>query len=208
MAAVTDIDLSDMIVAASGLSADYVVTVIGDGQDNDVIAAAVTGSYRLGSGNDTLTLGSGVDNVVFESTGSANGVDEIENFKIGTGGDILKVTEFLNAPQLANLANVVNLDTGSGASTWGNGDVLIMVGSGLSTPTAIEAAFTGQFTTNARGKAVIITADVIGDASVWYLVNQDNINDIAVSEITKVATLEDLANFGMSGFAFTSANFA
>lgn len=208
MAAVTDIDLSDMIVAASGLSDAYVVTVIGDGQDNDLIAAAVTGSYRLGGGNDTLTLGSGVDTVVFESTGSANGVDEIENFKIGTGGDILKVTEFLNVPQLAKLANVVNLDTGSGASTWGNGDVLIMVGSGLSTPTAIEAAFTGQFTTNVRGKAVIITADVIGDASVWYLVNQDDINDIAVSEITKVATLENLANFGMSGFAFTSANFA
>jgi len=180
MAAVTDIDLSDMIVAASGLSDAYVVTVIGDGQDNDLIAAAVTGSYRLGGGN----------------------------FKSGTGGDILKVTEFLNVPQLAKLANVVNLDTGSGASTWGNGDVLIMVGSGLSTPTAIEAAFTGQFTTNVRGKAVIITADVIGDASVWYLVNQDDINDIAASEITKVATLENLANFGMSGFAFTSANFS
>jgi len=206
MAAVTDVDLSDMS-AGYGVSADYIVTVIGDGQDNEVIAAAVTGSYRLGSGNDTLTLASGIDTVVFESTGSGNGVDYIENFKIGTGGDKLNVSEFLNVPQVGNLANVVNLDTGSGATTWANGDILIMVGSGLSTAADIEAAFTGQFTTNARGKALIITADVIGDASVWYLVNQDDVNDIAVSEITKVATLEDLSNFGISGYAFTSANF-
>ena len=167
----------------------------------------MTGSYRLGSGNDTLTPSSGIDTVVFESTGSANGVDEIENFKIGSGGDVLKVSEFLDVPGLSNLASVVNLDTGSGATTWANGDVLIMVGSGLSTPTAIEAAFTGQFTTNVRGKAVIITADVVGDASVWYLVNQDDITNVSATEITKVATLENLANLGISGYAFTSANF-
>jgi hypothetical protein len=207
MAAVTDVDLSGILVPEDGLDEAATITVIGDGQDNEVRAVGATGSYQMGSGNDTLILGSGIDTIIFEETPSSNGVDYIDGFRIGTGGDVLDFGEFLNNPQLDKLASVVNLDTGSGATTWANGDVLIMVGSGLSTSADIEAAFTGQFTTNARGKAVIITSDVIGDATVWYLVNQDDVTNISSTEITKVATLEDISNLAMSGYAFTSANF-
>jgi len=54
-------------------------------------------------------------------------------------------------------------------------------------------------------KAVVITADIIGDASIWYLLNQTDVTNITADEFTLVGTLEGINNIQLVGF--TAYNF-
>lgn len=49
-------------------------------------------------------------------------------------------------------------------------------------------------------KAVVISADIIGDASVWYLLNQTDVTSITADELTLVGTLENVNNIKLVGF--------
>ena len=54
----------------------------------------------------------------------------------------------------------------------------------------------------------MITADIIGDAKIWYIVNQTNTSTVEASEITLVGTLKDINNLGLTGYGFAASNFA
>ncbi|HQS67424.1 MAG TPA: hypothetical protein PLM93_09610 [Sulfuricurvum sp.] len=162
-------------------------------------------SIRGLGGNDTLTGGTGIDTFIFESTTVGNGIDTITDFAIGKGGDILNFTAFLNKSNTKN--NTTVLSTDITAKAWLNGDILIVSGNALTTADTVAALFgTGKaFAAPTTGtKAVIITADIIGDATVWYLVNQTGVTAITADEVVKVATLTGINNLGLVGFESTN----
>jgi len=193
------LDVSDLTVSKG------TVTFLANDLGDTFVGGATTATITGGAGNDTISLGSATGNrVVF---GANNGLDTIKNLKIGAGGDILDFSAFLNKTGATHLAAV---QEGAGkAAAWSNGDVLILAGAGLDTPAAVAASFNaGDFApATANGKAVVITSDIVGDAKVWYLVNQVPAATISASEITQVATLVGINNLGLSGYGFVAANF-
>ena len=100
-----------------------------------------------------------------------------------------------------------------------NGDVLVAVGNGLNTPEAVAGLFgTGLAAApfaqpsvaakSAPAKAVLITADIVGDARIWYVVNQTGTSVIDNTEVTLVGLLKDVNNLALTGYGFVAANFA
>ncbi|QFY88989.1 hypothetical protein D5125_05590 [Magnetovirga frankeli] len=182
------------------------VSIQGSSAGEIYFASAQGDSIRLKGGNDQITLNAGTDSLIFEYSASTNGLDSISNFNIGSGGDTLDFNAFLNA---ANTGNLATQDaTSTAAQTWNNGDVLVVSGNGLDSATAIAGLFGAAKTFAAplgAAKAVIISADIVGDASVWYLTNQTDTGVIASEEITQVATLAGINNLGLVGF--DAANF-
>ena len=116
----------------------------------------------------------------------ANGVDTITNFTIGKGGDVLNFSAFLNKTGTTKIAAVNAAATTPKA--WANGDV--PGGTGQRPrhhkncrPVRCRQSFHGP---TVASKMVIITADIIGDASVWYVINQLDVNNITPDEIVLV----------------------
>lgn len=196
-------------VDASGLTGSKItVSFIGDSADNVYLAADVGGTITGGAGTDLLVAGNALDRFVFSDTATNNGIDTLYKFKVGAGGDVLDFSAFLNKTGSTHLAAVA---AGSAAAApWANGDVLVLTGSGLDTPAAVAARFNaGDYAAaTAAGKAVVITADIIGDAKIWYLVNQTPVATIADSELTLVGILSGINNLGLTGYGLTSANVA
>lgn len=201
MGNVKTVDLTDLIVSKS------TVTFLGDDADNTFIGGATAATITGGKGNDTLTLGSAVNRVKFAVSASDNGVDVIKNLKIGTGGDVLDFSAFLNKTGTTHIAAVT--EGAVAGAAWANGDVLVLAGPGLDTAAAVAASFNaGDFAAaTSNGKAVVITSDIVGDAKVWYVVNQAPNGNVAESEVTQVATLVGVNNLGLSGYGFVAANF-
>ena len=102
-------------------------------------------------------------------------------------------------------------------------DVLVVEGADLTTPASIAALFDTDgdgldsvaplATPTSIRKAVVITADLTGDALIWYLVKSANINTtitedniVLEGEITKVGILEGLNTFSL--LPFVIGNFA
>ncbi|MDA3808495.1 MAG: hypothetical protein PF440_11365 [Thiomicrorhabdus sp.] len=56
-----------------------------------------------------------------------------------------------------------------------------------------------------RAKNVVIATDIVGDATVWYLVNQINTTSIIEDELTQVAVLTGVNNVELVNF--TPENF-
>ena len=54
---------------------------------------------------------------------------------------------------------------------------------------------------------VVISADIVGDASIWYVVNQTGPTVVDSTEVTLVGTLTGIHNLGLSGYGFATANF-
>ena len=48
----------------------------------------------------------------------------------------------------------------------------------------------------------------MGDARIWYVVNQTGTSVIDSSEITLVGVLKDVNNLALSGYGFVAGNFA
>lgn len=99
-------------------------------------------------------------------------------------------------------------DAATTAKVWANGDVLVIQGNDL-TAAKLAALFgTGKpfAAPTSAGKAVLITADIVGDASIWYVVNQTDTTAITSNEITLVGTLKGINNLDLVGFDAT--NFA
>lgn len=189
------------------LNIDYT----GNAQTDTYYASGGQNTIRGSGGDDTLTLNDGQDTLVFETELSTNGIDTINNFQIGTGGDILDFSNLLNVPDNSQVATAAIVDTTQ--RTWNNGDILVVSGTELTTSASIAALFTNGSTNgtfaapNGLSKAVVITASVIGDAAVWHIVNDDATgNTIEADEVTQVATLTGINNLTLQGFV--TDNFA
>jgi hypothetical protein len=194
------------------------VSVIGDDNPNTIIGCNYGNLINAGKGDDTITLGTGIDSVVFASTAANNGVDTINGFTLGKGGDVLNFAAFLNSTGKANL--VTKLATSTASAAWSNGDVLVVQGDSITTSAGVAALFStptvGAVTgTNsvfaaptAQAKAVVIVSDVIGNATVWYVTNQNasTITTIDATEASQVAILTGINNLALVGV--TSDNFA
>jgi hypothetical protein len=184
------------------------VSVLGNSTLESVYLSAQGDSVEAGSGDNTLYLNSGSDTIVFGSTPTNNGLDMIYNFARGASGDVLDFSKFLNAPNSSLASSAVDAWSSSEVA-WQNGDILVAYGNGLTDATAVAAIFgpgMGFAAPSVSSKNVLITADIVGDAQIWYIINQQDRTNITVDEITLVGQLEDINNLQLVGF--DSANFA
>ncbi|MBI3728282.1 MAG: DUF4214 domain-containing protein [Burkholderiales bacterium] len=206
------VDLSSIAAATttgtststSGTKVTVTTTIKGDEANNLLIGSNYPNFFTGGGGHDTMQGGVGVDTYTFGITPVANGVDTITNFTIGKGGDVLNFSAFLNKTGTTKIAAVNAAATTPKA--WANGDVLAVQGNALDT-TKIAALFgTGKAFTGptVASKMVIITADIIGDASVWYVINQLDVNNITPDEIVLVGVLKNVNNLSLVGFDVTN----
>ena len=201
MSNVKTVDVSDLTVSKA------TVTFLGDDADNTFTGGTAAATITGGKGNDTLTLGSAANRIKFAVSAGDNGLDVIKNLKIGTGGDVLDFSAFLNKTGTTHIAAVT--EGAAAGAAWANGDVLVLAGPGLDTAAAVAASFNaGDFAVAAaNGKAVVITSDIVGDAKVWFVVNQAPAGNIDASEVTQVATLVGINNLGLTGYGFVATNF-
>jgi Ca2+-binding RTX toxin-like protein len=212
---ITSVDLSDAVsggpagaagggAAAGGAS----VSFKGDEVANTYVASYVGDRIEGATGNDTLTGGAGIDRFVFSSTAAINGVDRIQKFKVGAGGDILDFSAFLTKTGTTNVKTMIASAPTVAGNKWASSDVIVVEGYNLTTPAAIAALFdadgagpgTGLLATPISvSKTVLITADVIGDAYVWYMVKSANVSAtvsaasvVTASEVSLVGVLESV----------------
>ncbi|MFZ6743557.1 DUF4214 domain-containing protein [Undibacterium sp. JH2W] len=179
-------------------------TIKGDAANNMLIGSNYPNFFDGGPGLDTMQGGTGVDTYAFGMTPVANGVDTITNFVIGKGGDVLNFSAFLNKTGTSKIA-AVNAAAVT-PKAWANGDVLTVQGNALD-PTKLAALFgPGKAFTapTVASKMVLITADIIGDASIWFVINQLDVTNITPDEIVLVGTLTNVNNLTLVGFDATN----
>ncbi|MDQ1268469.1 MAG: hypothetical protein QG560_1112, partial [Campylobacterota bacterium] len=103
---------TDAAAAISGLWTSQITVATPTTSGADIYAGTVGADTIRGlGGNDTLTGDTGIDTFTFESTSAGNGIDTLTDFAIGTGGDILNFTAFLNKSNASNNATVIATDT-------------------------------------------------------------------------------------------------
>jgi hypothetical protein len=213
MAQVKDVDFAELKpVPSTGSGAGattptLTISIKGDERANAITASGYATTIDGGTGADTITCGSGKDTIVFASSAANNGADIIKGFAIGKGGDVMNLSAFLNKTGVTNLTALNLALSPTSVRTWNNGDVVVMQGNNVDA-TSIAATLNNPLVFNApkAGKAVVISTDIIGDANIWYVVNQTDTGVIASSEITLVGTLKDVNNLTLLGF--DASNFA
>lgn len=182
------------------------VSIKGDDQANTITASGYPTTIEAGKGADTIVCGSAADTVKFASLPASNGVDAISNFTLGKSGDVLNFSAFLNKTGTGNTSAV--LATTTAAKTWANGDVLVVQGNALDATSLAGLFGVGHVyaAPTTAGKAVVIACDIIGDATIWYLINQTSTAAISSDELTQAGTLVGINNLALVGFDAT--NFA
>lgn len=210
---VSQVDFSGLAPATSTTTtttttttAKVTTTIKGDVGSHLMIGSAYPNIFYGGGGTDTMVGGSATDTFVFGTTAATNGFDTIQNFTIGKGGGVLNFSAFLNKTGTTHIAAVNAASTTPKA--WSNGDVLTVQGNSLN-PTSLAALFgpgKAFAAPTAASKMVLITADIIGDASIWFVVNQLDVTNITPDEIVLVGTLKGINNLGLVGF--DASNFA
>ncbi|MCH8622813.1 DUF4214 domain-containing protein [Undibacterium sp. TS12] len=207
---VDHVDLSSVAPATTsttttgGSKVTVTTTIKGDAANNMLIGSSYPNFFDGGGGNDTMQGGSAVDTFVFGMTPVANGLDTIYGYTIGKGGDVLNFSAFLNKTGTTHIAAVNAAATTPKA--WTNGDVLTVQGNNLDT-TKIAALFGAGKAFAAptvASKMVVITADIIGDASIWYVINQLDVTNITPDEVVLVGTLKNVNNLSLVGFDATN----
>ncbi|MFZ5776056.1 MAG: hypothetical protein ACOY3Z_11290 [Thermodesulfobacteriota bacterium] len=199
LADVVSVDATGISGAAAAFTGGSVAETYAASAEGDTITG--------GGGNDSLQGGAAADTFVFEATAVENGVDAIEDFQVGASGDVLDFSAFLNVTDASGITT--RSSTSTAAVAWGNGDVLVVSGYGLTSASAIASLFGVGKTfaaPSAAGKVVVITADIVGDATVWYIVNQTAVTTIEAAEVSSVAVLTGVNNLGLAGF--DTGNFA
>lgn len=197
---VSTVDLRQLVAAS--------VSVVGDNAVSEVIHAAPGGGrLQAGGGDDILHAAEGVDRIVFAKSAADNGVDRILGFELGAGKDVLDFTAFLNSPQKSSVATVDASVMPAKPITWTNGQILVVAGT-FAGPADVAALFDGAVFAEptASRKAVVITADLTGDASVWFVTNQADVTHVTADEVELVATMADINNLQLVGF--NAGNFA
>ena len=209
----TGTDLSDATGGGVATPATVTVSIKGDSAANRFVASYVGDRIEGLGGDGTLVSDAGIDRFVFSNSATANGVDRIQKFKVGAGGDILDLSAFLTKTGTANLKTMLASAPTVAGNKWASGDVIVVEGANLNTPAAVAALFdadgagtgTGLLATpTSVAKAAIITADVAGDAYIWYLVKSGNVSAtintdsvVAASDINLVGVLEGVNSFAL-----------
>lgn len=194
-------------VDATGLTGVGLLSFVGNSAPETYVAAPAGGSIRGAGGADELTGGAGEDRFVFEATAAANGVDVISNFELAAV-DTLDFSAFLKVTKTGHIGLVDS--ESNGAVAWENGDVLVTIGYNLTTAADIAGLFGAGHAYAApttRGLAVVIATDIIGDASVWFVVNQLATTSISADEVAQVAVLGGISNLS-TDFNFAAGSFA
>lgn len=194
-------------VDASGITGSKVaVTLLGDDAANKLTASPLGGSVTGGKGADTLVAGAGIDRFVFAATAADNGQDTLSGFNLSATGDVLDFSAFLNKTGTKHIAAVSASSVTP--AIWSNSDVLVASGYGLDADgiAALFGAAAPFAAPTAASKMVVISADIIGNASIWYVVNQLDTSAITASEVTLVGTLVGINNLGLTGYGFVAAN--
>ncbi len=211
MSNVVNLDLSGITAAAaSGTGASTTskasVTIKADDANNILILPGIATTVDSGKGDDLITLGTAIDTLLFAATPAANGVDTINGFMIGKGGDVLNFSAFLNKTGTTKIA--ATLASSIIPKAWANGDVLTVQGNNLDAAklAGLFGAAKAFALPTVASKMVIISADIVGDASIWYVVNQNDVTAITPDEITLVGVLKNINNLSLLGFDTT--NFA
>ena len=195
---VTTIDASDF--------SEGELTLIGSAIDETIYLGTKENNIRAVGGDDTLYLNSSTDTIIFEETALYNGIDSINDFTKGTSGDILNFSNFLNVTNATNVASCVS-SSSTAEISWTNGSVIVANGYSLDTPEEIAELFgAGKAfaAPSVASKSVLITADIVGDASIWYITNQTSVASIEASEVLQVGTLVGINNLTLSGFDSTN----
>lgn len=178
-------------------------------EDNTYFASPLGDTITPGGGNDILVLGAGVD-TIFMPADPAGGVTTISGFKPGTGGDVLKLGNFLNTTKVSNVTPVdSNITVPASPRAWNNGDVVLVIGN-LDEDKVAQLFGTFLANPSSASKLVILSADVTGDTKVWYITNYANTGlaggagseatKITANEIQLVGILEDVNNLDLAGF--------
>ena len=203
---VKNVDFSNMAVSGSAdkgkKSSAVSVSFVGDAGDNLYSASPLGDVINGGGGNDVLNLGAGVDTVVFPR--AASGSLTINGFVPGAGGDVLKVSPFLSVVKTGNLKTVVDTNLPAAGLDWVNGDVLLVTGESGMAASDVAGLFGTFFKAPASArKAVVVTSDVSGDTSLWYVTNLSGTgaNAIAADEVSLVGVLKGVNNLELAGFA-------
>lgn len=223
----SSITVDDAAASLDGGSFANILTVDASKQENATVdlfgnslpenysASAAGGSIRGRGGDDSITLNNGSDKIIFEVDAATNGVDIISNFTIGSSGDTLNFLSFLNSPSASNIGP--QEATSQSAKSWANGDILVVSGFGLDTVEEIADLFVDQDSSTdghqavyaaptGQAKAVVISADITGNANIWYVTNQTDVSSIESSEVGLVGIIEDINNLTL--VSFSSDNFA
>lgn len=194
-------------VDASGIIGTKVtVSLIGDDAANKLTASALGGTLTGGKGADVLVAGAGIDRFVFAATGAENGQDTVTGFNLSATGDVLDFSAFLNKTGTKHIAAVSA--TSVTPAVWSNSDVLVASGYALDAAgiAALFGAAAPFAAPTVASKMVVISADIIGNANIWYVVNQLDTAAITASEVTLVGTLVGINNLGLTGYGFVAAN--
>lgn len=196
---VTDVDLSALVPTGTAKpAATITVSLKGDTANNVLSASGYGGVIEGAGGNDSITAGASVDRIKFAIDPLTNGVDAIQNFTLGKGGDILDFSAFLNKTGTSHL-KAVNANS-MAAVAWTNGDVLSVQGYNLTTSADIAGLFGAGMAYAAptsAGKAVLISTGLTGDARIWYITNDGlpaTLTTVDATEVQLVGTISNLNN--------------
>jgi len=198
----TGIDLSKM--SALGVEDfEYLTRLVGTSSAEVIKASPFGDTIVLNGGNDVVTLGDGQDTVEFFKE-SVSGFVTVHDFAPGSAGDILDFDDFLLQASTGNITFVdTNAAAPSSPRTWSNGDILMALTDADDDVDQILALFGTYFANpTTAGKLVLMTADVTGDTSIWYIINKSGsgVDEITEDEIIRVGVLKDVNNYELAGF--------
>ncbi|MDB2465973.1 hypothetical protein N9X08_04870 [Planktomarina temperata] len=194
-----DVSTTDFSLVISGVE-----TFVGTANADHYTAANTGGSFNGGNGADIVTLGSGVDTLVYNA--SSNGLDVVSGFS-QAGKDLIDVTAYLTTFVAANV-DAVPLVTSD--DTIENDHIFVVNFDGDIAAKALEGTDFGDLFSSDDGyllttKGVMDAVVVVqGDdqTEVFYVTN-DNIAAIDKDDVTLIATLSDVTNSTL----LTSDNF-
>ncbi len=183
-----------VVVTASSGDQEIVVlsNILGMGSNSTDDANII----RAGSGDDTITLGSGKNVLVFEDDAVKNGLDSVVGFIAGNGRDMLDFSGFLGDATLFRSGVVDEEDLVGDAL---DGDIAIIYGASLDGVNGIKELFVdAKLSIDEHKKAVILSASSSDASEVEiYYVNGATIEQVGVVELAGVNSISD---FTVSNF--------
>lgn len=200
------------ISVGSEASAEIIAT-----SSNDKIYLNGTGTgantITAGAGDDEITLrSSSKDTIIFEANADANGFDTINNFKAGSGNDVLNFKEFLGAA--ASAASSAVTFSSAGLLLKDNNVGVVAKTGGTITNADIDLVGTGDVGTGKiaikdNAKAVVLVVDnasasSAGTVNIYYVQDTNAATDAQTWDVQLVGEITD----SIAANVFVAQNFA